>query len=44
MELIASRKELVPIEEQLQKKQKAKKILPQTSLSKFYESTELTEQ
>ena len=44
MELIANRKELVPIEEPLQKKQKTKKNTAQTSLSKFYESTELTEQ
>ena len=36
--------ELVPIEEPLQKKQKAKKNTAQTSLSKFYESTELTKQ
>jgi len=43
MELIANRKELVPIEEPLQKKQKTKKNTAQTSLSKFYESTELTE-
>ena len=39
MELIASRMELVSIEEPLQKKQKAKKNTAQTSLLKFYEST-----
>ncbi len=43
MELIANRKELVLIEP-LQKKQKTKENIAQTSLSKFYESTELTEQ
>lgn len=42
MEIIANRKELVSTEESLQKKQKTN--ITQTSLSKFYESTELTEQ
>src|SRR6266498_4919860 len=43
MELIANRKELVLIE-LLQKKQKTKENIAQTSLSKFYKSIELTEQ
>src|SRR6266540_7050601 len=43
MELIANRKELVLIVP-LQKKQKIKENIAQTSLSKFYKSTELTEQ
>lgn len=44
MEEIASRKELVSTEEPLQKKQKTQTNAAQTSLSQFYESTELTEQ
>jgi len=47
MEIIANRKELVSTKEPLellQKKQKTKINTTQASLSKFYESTELTEQ
>lgn len=44
MEVIANRKELVSTKEPLQKKQKTKINTTQAPLSKFYESTELTEQ